>query len=90
MTVHYERHPELRLTALEGEGVALHLGARRYFTVSETGLTILEALRTPQTAEDLVAQLLVAYEVTPEHARASVDAFLSRCHDAALVRVVDA
>jgi hypothetical protein len=90
VTVHYERHPELRLTALEGEGVALHLGARRYFTVSETGLTILEALRSPQTPEALVDHLLAQYDVTPEHARASVDAFLARCHESALIRVVDA
>ena len=37
----YRRHPELRLTALEGEGVALHLGTRRYYSVSESGVDLL-------------------------------------------------
>ena len=45
----YARHPDLRLTALEGEGVALHLGTRRYYSVSESGLDILEALAAPRT-----------------------------------------
>ena len=34
--IRYQRHPDLRLTALEGEGVVLHLKERRYFTVNET------------------------------------------------------
>ena len=89
MMPRYVRHPDLRLTALEGEGVVLHLGERRYFTVSETGLTILEALVSPQTLPQLVDRLLAEYEVEPPHAQQSVNDFLSRCVDAALVRVVD-
>ena len=79
MTTRYARHPDLRLTALEGEGVVLHLGTRRYFTVNETGLTILEALATPQSCDELVAALLVRYTATVDGARKSVLAFLDRC-----------
>ncbi len=75
----YRRHPDLRLTALEGEGVVLHLGTRRYFSVTETGLAILEALETPQTVEDLARVLAARYAVTADHAAASVRAFLDRC-----------
>lgn len=81
----YLRHPDLRLTALEGEGVALHLGERRYFTVSESGLALLEAMRQPATFEELVAVLTARYDVTEEQATASVAAFLTRCRDTNLV-----
>jgi hypothetical protein len=81
----YRPHPDLRLTALEGEGVVLHLGTRRYFTVSETGLAILEALGTPRSLDEIVATLQERYHVTPEHARSSALAFLDRCLSAQLV-----
>lgn len=79
MTPRYRRHPDLRLTALEGEGVVLHLGTRRYFSVNETGLAILEALETPQSPEDLAGRLRARYAVSPDQAAASVTAFLARC-----------
>lgn len=89
MSRRYVRHPDLRLTALEGEGVALHLGTRRYFTVSETGLAILEALKTPRTLEELTALIEAAYDVTHDHATASVSAFVTRCVDSALIHDAD-
>lgn len=81
----YRRHPELRLAALDGEGVVLHLGARRYFTVSETGLVLLEALEKPCTIEALVTALTERYEVDRAHAEASVQAFLERCREGGLL-----
>ena len=87
MTTRYRRHPALRLTALEGEGVVLHLGTRRYISVSETGLLLLEALATPRTADELVQALGSRYAVTPEHAAASVGTFLEHCRDADVLLV---
>ena len=78
MTIRYARHPELRLTALDSEGVALHLGTRRYYTVNESGLDILEALAKPRTLQDLVAVLTAKYEVSEEQADATTRAFLER------------
>ncbi len=78
MTRRYRRHPELRLTALEGEGVALHLGTRRYYTVSTSGLDLLEALATPRTLDELVVVLTAKYEVTPEAAGDSAREFVER------------
>ena len=49
MTTWYCQHPDVRLAALEGDGVALQLASRRYFTVSETALVMLEALQEPRT-----------------------------------------
>ena len=79
MTVRYARHPDLRMTALEGEGVVLHLGTRRYFSVNETGLTILQAMEAPRTVDELAAALVEHFEVTPDAAEQSVREFVDRC-----------
>jgi len=63
---------------LEGEGVALHLGTRRYYSVSESGLDLLEALTAPKTLEELVAVLTAKYEVTVAQATASAREFVER------------
>lgn len=87
MTDRYKRHPDLRLADVEGDGVVLHLGTRRYFSVSESGLALLQALETPRTIPDLVEVLLERYEVTPEQAEASVRQFLDTCRTAELLVV---
>lgn len=78
MTARYRRHPDLRLTAVDGEGIVLQLGTRTYYTVNETGLVILESLTEPRSADQLVDALTERYEVTREEAAASVRAFLDR------------
>ena len=90
MTPRYQRHADIRLTDLAGEGVVLHLGSRSYFTVTETGLVILEALKEPRTFDELVAAILSEYEVDQAHAERSVQAFLDRCLLAEVVRTVTA
>ena len=86
MTTRYHRHADLRLTALAGEGVVLHLRERRYFTVNQTGLTILEALAAPKTFEELVQALLAEYEVTREEAERTTRDFLDRCTESGLLQ----
>jgi coenzyme PQQ synthesis protein D (PqqD) len=85
MTDRYKRHPDLRLADVEGDGVVLHLGTRRYFSVSESGLALLQALETPRSIPELVEVLLERYEVTPEQAEASVRQFLDTCRTAELL-----
>jgi hypothetical protein len=85
MTVAFRRHPDLRLTSLEGEGVVLHMGARRYFTVNETGLTLLEAMVHPRTFDELVEAVLAEYEVDRPKAVESTQAFLDHCRAANLL-----
>lgn len=70
------RHADLRLTALDGEGVALHLGTRRYYSVSESGLDLLDALTEPKTLEELVSVLTAKYAVTVAQATDSVREFV--------------
>lgn len=85
MSDRYKRHPDLRLADVEGDGVVLHLGTRRYFSVSESGLALLQALETSRTVPELVEVLLERYEVTPEQAEASVRQFLDTCRTAELL-----
>lgn len=85
MSDRYQRHPDLRLADVEGDGVVLHLGTRRYFSVSESGLALLQALETPRTIPELVEVLLERYEVTPEQAESSVRQFLDTCRTAELL-----
>jgi hypothetical protein len=76
VTTRYARHSDLRVTALEGEGVALHLGTRRYYSLSESGLDLIDALTTPKTLEELVAVLTAKYKVTAEQAATSAREFV--------------
>jgi hypothetical protein len=82
----YRRHADLRLTALEGEGIVLHLKERRYFSVNETGLVLLEALKQPRTFAELVDGLLQEYEVSEEAAGETTRAFLDQCLAAAVIQ----
>ena len=88
--IRYTRHHDLRLTALEGEGVVLHLGTRRYYTVSESGLDLLEALRTPHTMAELVDVLTAKYIVSEADAEAASRAFIEQGMRAGLLTVEDA
>lgn len=85
MSTSYRRHPDLRLTAVDGEGVVLHLGSRRYFSVNETGVTILEQLREPRTLAELVTAVTSEYEVGEAEAERTAREFLDRCLEVALV-----
>jgi hypothetical protein len=87
MTTTYSRHPDLRLTAVDGEGVVLHLGSLSYFTVNETGLTILDALMTPKTLAELVTAVTDDYDVGDDEATITARAFVDRCVDARLLVV---
>ena len=78
MTRRYKRHPDLRLTALEAEGVALHLGTRRYYSVSESGLDLLDALLAPRTLEELAAVLTSKYDVSEAQATDSARQFVEQ------------
>jgi hypothetical protein len=77
--IRYRRHADLRITSLEGEGVVLHLGDRRYFSVNETGLTLLEATTEARTFDELVQSILNEYDVPTEEAVATTRKFLDEC-----------
>jgi hypothetical protein len=90
MNACFQRHPALRLTSIEDEGIALQLDTRCYFSVNQTGLFVLEALHRPLSADQLADALLEQYDVTADHARASVLRFLASCQGSELVVRVEA
>ncbi len=67
--------------------MVLHLGTRRYFSVSETALLILEALESPQTLQALVTRILDEYDVSPQEASTTVVEFLEQCMASKLVSI---
>ena len=85
MSTVYSRHADLRLTAVDDEGVVLHLGSLRYFTVNETGLTILQELLTPRTLAELVTAVTDAYDVSDAMAESTTREFVDRCVEARLL-----
>lgn len=87
MTTVYSRQADLRLTAVDDEGVVLHLGSLRYFTVNETGLTILQKLTEPSTMAELVKAVTDEYDVSDEIAESTTRAFVDRCVEAKLLHV---
>ena len=87
--IQYTRHPDLRLIALEGEGIVLHLGTRRYYSVSESGLDLLEALLTPRTMDELVGVLTAKYAVSVADAEAATRAFVEQGRRSGLLTVED-
>jgi hypothetical protein len=86
----YRRHPEVRLTRLDEEGVALHLGERRYFTLNDAGASLLDALALPRTVEEMTHLLVAEFDVTSDVAAKSVVAFVADCASKGLVEVVGA
>lgn len=81
----YHRHPDLRLSPQEGEGVVLHLDERRHFSVSEAGLALLEALKEPRTFDELVEGLLSQHQTDRDAAAQTARAFLDQCLASAVV-----
>lgn len=81
----YRRHPDLRLSAIDDEGVVLHLGTLRYFTVNDTGLTILRALESPRTMPELIRAVTDDFDVSDDVAETTTRAFLDQCMTSGLI-----
>ena len=86
MPKRYSRHPDVRLTELEGEGVVLHLGTRTYFSLNETGLVLFNALEARRSLDDLVELLLDEYDVDHAEAKETASEFLRDCEEAGLLQ----
>ncbi len=85
----FVRDSKIRLTALEGEGIVLHLDERKYFSINETGLVLLEALKEPKTLEQLVTALEDEYDVGRDDAVRTTREFLDKCLAANVVQAQD-
>ena len=70
------RHPDVVHTELEDGAVLLHLGTRFYYSLNEGGRTIWQMLESVDSPDSLTEGLLGQYQVTEDHARASLARFL--------------
>jgi hypothetical protein len=70
----------------EGEGILVDLNTKKYFQLNETGMIVWRGLERKQTLEEIVGQITAAYDVTPEHAAASVRRLLDNLRAFKLVR----
>ena len=58
------------------EGILVDLNTKQYYRLNETGSLVWRALEKGNTVEEIVTELQNAYEVSDEHARASVEKLL--------------
>ena len=80
-------HDHVVFTDFEGgEGVLVDLNTKRYYTLNETAALIWRALEQGLGSEEIVRQLTDAYDVTPEHAAASLEQTLSTLRARQLLR----
>ena len=80
-------HDHVVFTDFEGgEGVLVDLNSKRYYTLNETAALIWRALERGLSAEEIVRQLTDAYDVTAEHAAASLEQTLSTLRTRQLLR----
>jgi hypothetical protein len=80
-------HDHVVFTDFEGgEGVLVDLNTKRYYTLNETAALIWRALERGLSAEEIVRQLTESYDVTAEHAAASLEKTLSTLRARQLLR----
>jgi hypothetical protein len=71
-----------------GDGLALlDLRTNVYFSLSEVGTVIWDALQQPSTRADLVERVLSEYDVTEEQCAGDIDALLDELWNAKLIDV---
>ena len=71
-------HEHIVYTEFDGrEAVLVDLNTKRYYTLNETAMLIWRALESGRTKAEIVLELTASYEVTPEHAAASIEHLLT-------------
>lgn len=71
-------HGHVVFTEFEGdEGVLVDLNSKRYYTLNETATLIWRGLEQGLAKDEIVRQMVAAYDVTPERAAASYDALVN-------------
>lgn len=69
-----------------GEGVLVDLNTKRYYQLNETAMLVWRCLEQGKPYTEIVGEVIAVYEVTPEHAAASVDRLLHNLESYKLVR----
>jgi len=68
------------------EGILVDLNTKQYYRLNETGAVVWRGLEKGNAVEEIVSQLQSTYEVSDEHARASIEKLLSNLETNKLVK----
>jgi hypothetical protein len=70
-------HKDIVYTDFQGTGgILVDLNTKQYYQLNETGSLIWRGLEKGSSVEDIVAEIRSVYEVSVEHAHASVEKLL--------------
>ncbi len=71
-------HDQIVYTEFDGnEAVIVDLNTKRYYTLNETAMLVWRGLERGQTTAEIAREMSEAYDVSPEHAAASVERLLA-------------
>jgi hypothetical protein len=66
-------HEHIVATEFEGgEGVLVDLNTKRYYQLNETAMIVWRGLEGNRTLAEIISEVTANYEVSPEHAAASI------------------
>ena len=68
------------------EGILVDLNTKQYYRLNETGSLVWRGLEQGRTVDEIISALQNTYEVSDEHARASVKKLLSNLEMNKLVK----
>lgn len=71
-----------------GEGILVDLNTKQYYRLNETGALIWRGLEKGNTIGDIVSEMQTRYDVSGEHALASVEKLLASLESNKLVQRV--
>jgi Coenzyme PQQ synthesis protein D (PqqD) len=71
-----------------GEGILVDLNTKQYYRLNETGALIWRGLEKGNTIGDIVSEMQARYDVSGEHALASVEKLLASLESNKLVQRV--
>ncbi len=67
-------------------GILVDLNTKQYYQLNETGSLIWRGLEKGNTVEDIVSEMRTVYDVSSEHAEASVEKLILNLESRKLVR----
>ena len=70
------------------EGVLVDLNTKRYYVLNETAMLVWQSLEKRNSLADLVREMTKAYDVSAEHASASVENLLEQLRSHHLVKLL--
>ncbi|HEX5707931.1 MAG TPA: PqqD family protein [Pyrinomonadaceae bacterium] len=80
-------HEHIVCTSFDsGEGVLVDLNSKKYFQLNETALLVWESLEQGRSHDEIVARMTEQYDVSREHAAASLERLLENLRSYKLIR----